>query len=91
MEGTIGGDYRGYRGETFPFPNKAEAGNVEKCDGQRLDIGKYEALFDLIEFKFGGDDNAGFNVPDLRSTPPTKAYGYRITLDGLRRDTTDPY
>lgn len=86
MQGTIGGDYRGYRGETFPLPNKAEAGNVEKCDGQRLDIGKYDALFDLIEFKFGGDYNAGFNLPDLRSTPPTKAYGYRITLDGLSRE-----
>ena len=86
MQGTMGRDYTGYRGETFPLPNDAEAGNLEKCDGQRLDIGKYDALYDLIGFKFGGDYEAGFNLPDLRSTPPTKAYGYRITLDGLSRE-----
>ena len=70
-------------GGDFPFTHNAEAGNVEKCDGQRLDIGKYDALFDLIEFKFGGDYNAGFRLARMSSTPPTKAYGYRITLDGL--------
>jgi microcystin-dependent protein len=86
MEGTLGGEYKGYCGETFPLPNNAEAGNVEKCDGRRLDIGKAEQLFNLIDFKFGGDYNAGFNLPDLSSTPPTKAYGYRITLDGLSRE-----
>ena len=85
IEGTIGGEYKGYCGETFPLPNNAQAGNVERCDGQRLDIGKYEELFNLIEFKFGGDYNSGFNLPDLSSTPPTKAYGYRITLEGLNR------
>jgi microcystin-dependent protein len=87
MEGTIRGDYKGYCGETFPLPTNAEAGNVEKCDGQRLDIGKYDVLYNLIEFKFGGDYNTGFNLPDLSSTPPTKAYTYRITLDGLSRET----
>ena len=86
MEGTVGRDYKGYLGETFPFPNNAEAGNVEKCDGQRLDIGTYAALFNMIEFKFGGDYNTGFNLPDLRSWPPTKAYGYRMTLDGINRE-----
>ena len=36
MEGTVGRDYKGYLGESFPLPNNAEAGNVEKCNGQRL-------------------------------------------------------
>ena len=86
MQGTMSGDYRGYLGETFPLPTNAEAGNVETCDGRRLDIGNYDALYNLIGFTFGGDYNTGFNLPDLSSTPPTKAYNYRITLDGLSRE-----
>jgi microcystin-dependent protein len=51
-----------------------------------VDIGSYEQLFNLIRTEFGGDGISGFNLPDLRSTPPTKAYGYRIVLEGLSRE-----
>ena len=85
MAGIVDGDYKGYVGETLLLPSKAEVGNVEKCDGQSLDIGKYESLFSLINFDFGGDDGSRFKLPDLSNTPPTTAYGYRITLEGISR------
>jgi microcystin-dependent protein len=39
------------------------------CDGRLLPISQNTALFQLIEFKFGGDGESTFALPDLRDQP----------------------
>lgn len=36
------------------------------CNGQLLEVSKYQALFTLLGNKFGGDGKANFALPDLR-------------------------
>ncbi|HEY2829602.1 MAG TPA: tail fiber protein [Thermoanaerobaculia bacterium] len=40
------------------------------CDGQTLRIARNDALFDLIEWTFGGDRSETFGMPDLRGAYP---------------------
>ncbi len=40
------------------------------CQGQHMPIQQYSALFNLIGFKYGGDGNTYFNLPDLRGRVP---------------------
>jgi microcystin-dependent protein len=40
------------------------------CDGSTLPISQYETLFTLIGTTYGGDGEATFNLPDLRSRVP---------------------
>ena len=39
------------------------------CNGQLLEINEHQALFSLIEFRYGGDGHKKFALPDLRPGP----------------------
>jgi microcystin-dependent protein len=43
------------------------------CDGSLLPISEYETLFQLIGTTYGGDGQATFALPDLRSRVPVHA------------------
>lgn len=45
-----------------------------KCDGTLLPISEYETLFQLLGFKFGGNNEDAFSLPNLTSTPPTNLH-----------------
>lgn len=40
------------------------------CDGQRLEIQRYQALYAVIGNAYGGDYHSYFNLPDLREKGP---------------------
>jgi microcystin-dependent protein len=40
------------------------------CQGQKLDVSQYQALFSLLSVTFGGDGRVNFNLPDLRARIP---------------------
>nr|WP_241865456.1 tail fiber protein [Paracoccus salsus] len=43
------------------------------CDGQLLDIQRYQVLFSLLGTTYGGDGRASFALPDLRGRVPLHA------------------
>lgn len=66
-----------YLGEVRVFGfNYAPEGWV-KCDGQLLEITKYQALYALLGTAYGGDGRNTFGVPDLRGRAAvSQAPGY---------------
>ncbi|MEB0260309.1 MULTISPECIES: tail fiber protein [unclassified Mucilaginibacter] len=42
------------------------------CEGQRLPINQYQALFSILSTNYGGDGVTYFQLPDLRSAFPTQ-------------------
>lgn len=48
--------------------------NWLKCDGALIPISENETLFQLLGFKFGGDNENVFGLPNLTSTPPTNLH-----------------
>ncbi|MDP1738034.1 MAG: tail fiber protein [Caulobacter sp.] len=49
----------------FPFDYAPEGWLL--CDGAELSITRYQALFAVIESRFGGNGKTNFRTPDLRS------------------------
>lgn len=54
-------------GEIKLLPYDFEPLDWMLCDGRRLDIKSHEALFSLLGYRFGGE-NQWFCLPDLRPT-----------------------
>jgi microcystin-dependent protein len=52
------------------------------CDGRKLQISDYSALFALLGTKFGGDGKSNFAIPDLRGKEPAPNMAYYIAMVG---------
>ena len=55
-----------YLGSITLFAGPYPPQNWMFCDGRELEITKYQALFALLRFNFGGDEHSTFALPDLR-------------------------
>lgn len=60
-------------GEIRPFGFTYAPEGWMLCQGQALTIQRYNLLFSIIGFRFGGDGQATFNLPDLRGIAPVGA------------------
>lgn len=70
-------------GELFLLPFDLNVDRFLLCDGRKVPVNKYQALFSLIGNKFGGDDQmTNFNLPDMRSMAPAK-FNYYISAAGV--------
>ena len=58
----------------------------EICDGRKLSINQYQALYSLLGMKFGGDGTSNFALPDLRGKAPVPNMAYYIALNGIYPD-----
>jgi microcystin-dependent protein len=59
-----------YLGEIRLFAGTFAPAGWAFCDGQRLSISEYDALYALIGTTYGGDGQTGFALPDLRGRWP---------------------
>lgn len=59
-----------YIGEIRMFGGNFAPAGWALCDGQTLAIAENDSLFTLIGTTYGGDGQATFNLPDLRSRVP---------------------
>lgn len=62
-----------YIGEIRMFGGNFAPAGWAFCDGSTLPISENDALFTLIGTTYGGDGQATFNLPDLRSRVPIHA------------------
>ena len=53
------------------------------CNGAELLINQNSALFSLIGFKFGGDGQQTFKLPNLMGAAPDPGMQYYIAVEGL--------
>lgn len=59
-----------YLGEIRLFASNFCPSNWHICDGSKLPVSAYEALFSLIGTTYGGDGRTTFGLPDLRGRVP---------------------
>lgn len=59
-----------YTGQIALFPYARIPNNWLPCDGRTLAITAYQALFSLLGFTYGGDQQTVFRLPDLRGRTP---------------------
>ena len=59
-----------YIGEIRMFGGNFAPAGWALCDGRLLNIGDFDALFNLIGTTFGGDGMSTFGLPDLRGRAP---------------------
>lgn len=59
-----------YLGQIILFAGDFAPQGWVPCDGRKLSIHEYEALYSLIATAYGGDGRTTFAVPDLRSRLP---------------------
>lgn len=60
-------------GEIRLFPFKYIPEGWIACNGQKLGIYQYQALYSLLGSRFGGDEKTYFNVPNLNGFIPVSA------------------
>ena len=65
------------------YPLDFEIEGWFRCDGRRLPINEYQALYSLIREKFGGDGRTSFSLPDLRGKSPIPGLEYYIAYNGV--------
>lgn len=80
------GEIRMFAGNYAPF-------GWAICDGSRVSIAEYEALYSLIGTLYGGDGVSHFNLPDLRGRVPimwgdNQGAGFRIGASGGAESVT---
>lgn len=73
-----------YMGEIRMFAGNFAPAGWAFCDGQILPISEYDALFTLLQTRFGGDGQETFGLPDLRGRVPihngNSPFGTTFTL-----------
>lgn len=57
-------------GEIRPFAGNYAPEGWALCNGQKLSISEYNALFSLLGITYGGDGVSTFALPDLRGRAP---------------------
>lgn len=68
-------------GQTIPFLIPMQTSWITS-DGRSLRIMEYQALFALVGWKFGGDGQSTFAIPDLRNNPYNFQY-YTVASSGI--------
>ncbi|HET8782017.1 MAG TPA: tail fiber protein [Pyrinomonadaceae bacterium] len=68
-------------GQISLFPYKFAPAGWIYCDGALLPISENETLFQLIGFKFGGDGENTFGLPNIK--PPTPDLHFCMSLFGV--------
>ena len=68
-------------GEIKLFSNNIIPRGFLPAEGQTLQINQYQTLFSLIGFKYGGDGQSTFNLPDLRNVEPTHRTPEGVEVD----------
>lgn len=63
-----------FMGEIIPYPVPISNSPFIPAKGALLSINNYEALFQLVDTKFGGNGMTTFAVPDLRGNPAHLEY-----------------
>jgi microcystin-dependent protein len=53
------------------------------CNGAILQIMQNQALYSLLETKFGGDGRTTFALPNLTGTSPVPGMEYYIAMNGI--------
>jgi microcystin-dependent protein len=53
------------------------------CDGRELPINHYQALFALLETKYGGDGVRTFALPKLKGADLLSGLNYVIAMEGV--------
>lgn len=83
------GDF--YLGEIRLFPYNNIIDGWKQCDGQLLEITRYQALYSLLGTQFGGDGKKNFALPDLRGRTVMGLHSsdpfHRFNQIGLRNGT----
>ena len=77
-------------GEPFLGEIRLFAGNFAPrgwaiCDGTKLPISNYSALFSILGTTYGGNGRTNFKLPDLRRRVPVQAAGngrYKLGREG---------
>jgi microcystin-dependent protein len=74
----------GFMGEIRAFASDETPPYWLPCDGRRLPISGYQALFAIFGVAFGGDGRTNFALPDLRDMiaihRPEYETGHRIAI-----------
>ena len=71
-----------YLGQIQLFPYDFAPKGWAFCEGQRLPIIQYTALFSLLGTMYGGDGQATFGLPHLKGKEPHPQMHYCIALEG---------
>lgn len=79
----------GFLGEIRLFAFDAVPQNWTPCNGQVLQIRDNPALYSLLGTMYGGDGNATFALPDLRSRIPIHE-GHERRIGDRVRTMSDP-
>ncbi len=66
-------------GQIVWFAFDFEVDGFLRCNGQSLLVMRYQALFSLIETKYGGDGRTTFCIPTLK----TESGSYQICYRGI--------
>ncbi len=53
------------------------------CNGMVIAIQQNQALFSLLGFKYGGDGNATFGLPNMQGAEPIPNMSYAICAEGI--------
>jgi len=74
-------------GEVRLFAGSVTPGDFKMARGQVLQISDYEALYNLLGTRYGGNGDTTFALPDLRGAEPngagTAAPNYAICTQGI--------
>jgi len=71
-------------GQIILLPYNFEPYRIIPCEGQILHINEHMALWSLIGFNYGGNQEKNtFGIPDLRGKEPGPHMKYYIVDDGL--------
>lgn len=54
-----------------------------RCDGTKLQVKNYQALYSLLGVTFGGTVGIEFALPDLRGAEPMNGLAYYIAFIGI--------
>lgn len=60
-------------GEIRAFPYVFAPAGWLPCNGQQVSQQEYQALFTIVQFQYGPNDNTNFTLPDLRGLVPMGA------------------
>lgn len=72
-----------YLGEIELFPYGFVPMGWRLCNGDILQIAQSQALFSLIENKFGGNGSTTFALPNLGADSPLAGMNYYICTSGI--------
>jgi len=77
-----------YIGQIELFPYTFAPLDWRLCNGDGLAVSQFQALFNLIGYKYGGSGNT-FNLPNLQGLEPIPGINYYMCVAGGYYPTQD--